>query len=179
MNTKYSFAIASALHEEFERMAEIPVNISSTDKNYHICGDGFLATVEARELDQLCPNKRIVGKVVSTDGQTPIFVGENVQMIFLEKGKSKVKILLDSMSPEMLVKRFLREGEINEAQRIIRKKENLLKAGLFFGFLVVAAAAILGGMYDTWKPAFFIVILVVLFVVIDKIYNKQLKEVLD
>jgi hypothetical protein len=138
-----------------------------------------LATVEAKELPQLCPNKRIIGKVISTEGQSPIFVGENVQLIFLEKGKSKVKILLDSMSPEMLVKRFLREGELNEAERIVRRMETLFMFALIFGFFLVSFAAMWAGFRDTWKPAILIVIFGILYILLDRSYKKQLIQVFD
>ncbi|MBP9682373.1 MAG: hypothetical protein KBD76_13280 [Bacteriovorax sp.] len=182
MNSKYFFSIAAFFHKEFEKMAEVPVKIISFGDIYEVNGDGFSVKIKSRELKQLCPNKRIKGEVIYTTGQTPIGigVGENIQMIFSEKGQSKVKVDLSSMSPDVAVRRFLREGEIVEAERILRRKDLLLKFGVIVGFIIVIIAAILAGYYDTWKPIVFIFLFPALLIAFDKlVLTAQLKEVLD
>lgn len=180
MQTIYSLEIASQLHQEFERMSTVPVRISSFGKIYEIQGDGFSAKIEAEELKQICPNKRLSGKVIQTIGETPLMVGETVQMIFAERGtETKIKINLSSMTPEVMIKRFLREGEIVEAERIIKKQHLLMKYGGTGAFISVVLVSILSGVYDTWKPILICLLFSGILFYLDWLFRNQIKQVID
>lgn len=179
MNNINYFQIASFFHQDFERMAEIIVRISSFGKIYDVKGEGFSAKIEAKEIEQICPNKRIYGKVIQTIGESPIVMGDTVQMIFLEKGDTRVKLSLDSMSPESLVKRFLREGEIVEAVKIMKKQHILLKYGVVSVFIATILFSILGGILNTWTPIFIELGFLALLFWLDRIFKKQLRQVID
>ena len=179
MNTINYFKIASFFHKDFERMAETAVEISSFGNIYEIKGEYFSAKVEAEELKQPCSNKRIQGKVIQTIGQSPIVMGDIVQMIFLEKGEIRVKLILSSMTPEVLVKRFLREGEIVEAVKIMKKQHLLLKYGVVSVFIATILFSILGGLLNTWTPIFIELAFLALLFWLDRIFKKQLRQVID
>lgn len=180
----FYYHLSTLFEEYFKRESSFNLKGKTEGQTLSVFGEGGRWTANILFKNGKLPNGEVFssGEVFQTIGENcPLFLGDKVR-VKVEDGDFIVRLKIEELEPEVLVRRYMRPGELSEAERIFRQKELFCNMIPVVGVITLLPTALLFGFERNQHgmvSGFVFLLSILTLVILAKIKNQQLKGVID